>query len=307
MPNSSRAHTNSLNPPSRKPLREPSFLFFFFGASFDRTPHLEIATNTSFARVHENLISYPSHNWVLGKGKGDAKLKKQKLVMMFLLAGLILSSMPLAMAAATLAPPTVSMPNSNWEETDSTSYPNTVAEHDPDGAGMLEYTDNTNHDMITIYYEKAQVSGYSSPQLKTEAENIFEEYDSSDTRSLDASGTATFAGVEAGYAEGYDDTEETYITELVFIKGGYYFNVQAYYDATTQSEEDVDALINSISVSGLPGDSTSSFTWLYAIIGVVAVIAVIVIVIMFARKKKSAQPQQQPPYDFPPPPPPPGQ
>jgi len=238
---------------------------------------------------------------------GDVKLKKQQLVMMFLLAGLILSSMPLAMAEATLAPPNVSMPNSNWEKTDSTGYPNIVAEHDPDGAGMLEYTDNTNYDVVTIFYEKAQVSSYSSSQLKTEAENIFEDYDSSDTRSLDASGTATFAGVEAGYAEGYDDTEETYITELVFIKGGYYFNVQAYYDATVQSEDNVQALINSISVSGIPGDTTSSFPWSYVIIGVVAVVIVVLVVVMFARKKKSAQPQQQTPYDYPTPPPPPGQ
>jgi len=233
-------------------------------------------------------------------------LKKQKFAVMFLLAGLILSAMPLAIAVATLAPPTVSLPN-NWEKTDSSAYPNIVAEHDPEGAGMLEYTDNTNFDVITVFYEKAQVSSYSSSQLKTEAENIFEEYDTSDTLSLDASGIATFAGVEAGYAEGRDDTEDTYVTELVFIKGGYYFNVRAYYDATVQSEENVQALINSISVSGLPGDSTSSFPWLYVIIGVAAVVAVIIIVIMFARKKKSAQPPQQPSYDYPPPPPPPGQ
>ena len=238
---------------------------------------------------------------------GDRELKKRVPTVILLLLVLFVSAIPLAKSAATLAVPTVSLPNSNWEKTDSTAYPDSYSEHDPAGAGMLEYTDNTNFDVITVFYEKAQVSSYSSSQLKTEAESIFEDYDSSDTRSLDASGTATFAGVEAGYAEGRDDTEDTYVTELVFIKGGYYFNVRAYYDATVQSEENVQALINSISVSGLPGDSTSSFPWPYVIIGVAAVVAVIIIVIMFARKKKSAQPPQQPSYDYPPPPPPPGQ
>src|SRR4030042_103102 len=195
---------------------------------------------------------------MLGKTNGDRVLKKRHLLVILLLATLLVSAIPLAKTAATLAAPTVSLPNSNWEKTDSTPYPDTYAEHDPAGAGMLEYTDNTNYDVVRIYYEKAQVTSYTSSQLKTEAEDLFNEIDSSDTRSLDASGTATFAGVVAGYAEGYDSTEDTYKTELVFIESDYYFNVHTYYDATTQSEDNVTSIINSIGVSGSSGELPTS-------------------------------------------------
>ena len=47
-------------------------------------------------------------------------------------------AVPLVKSAATLAPPTVGLPSSDWELTDSTAYPDFYSEHDPEGAGMLE-------------------------------------------------------------------------------------------------------------------------------------------------------------------------
>ena len=228
--------------------------------------------------------------------------------MILLLVILLVSAVPLAKSAATLAPPTVSLPNSNWEKTDSTVYPDSYSEHDPAGAGMLEYTDKSNYDVVRIYYEKAQVTSYTASQLRAEAEDLFNEIDISETRSLDAKGTATFAGVIAGYAEGHDSTDDTYITELVFIKGSYYFNIAAYYDATTQSEDNVESLINSINVSEGETDGTSfigsSTFWVVIIVAIVAFVVVIVIIVTVKSRKKK-QPQQAPTqYNYPPPPPP---
>ena len=211
---------------------------------------------------------------------------------MLLLAVLLVSAIPLAKGATTLAAPTVRLPNGDWEKTDSTAYPDSFSEHDPAGAGMLEFTDKTNYDVVRIFYEKAQVTSYTASQLKTEAEDLFNEIDVSDTRSLNDSGTANFAGVVAGYAEGYDANEESYKTELVFIKGDYYFNVHAYYDATIQSEDKVNSIINSIDVSGASVESLTSFPWLLIIAAVAIVVIILVVVVLMTRKKKTAQPQQ---------------
>jgi len=234
-------------------------------------------------------------------------LEKRTLTVIFLVATLFVSAIPLAKSVTTLAAPAVSLPNSNWEKTDSIPYPETYAEHDPAGAGMLEYTDKTNYDLVRIYYEEAQVTSYTSSQLKTEAEDLFNRVDSDDDRLLDDSGTANLAGVVAGYAEGYDSTDDTYKTEIVFVKDNYYFNVHAYYDATTQSENDVTSIIDSISVSGAADGAafTESLVFRIIVIAVAAVIVVVVFVVV-VRSRKKKQPQQgATEYPYPPPPPPP--
>jgi len=243
-------------------------------------------------------------NGLLTRSKGKRTVKKQRAIaVVFLLATLIPMAVPLTEAATTLAPPTVHLP-SNWQQSDSTNYPDGPSEHDPAGAGMLEYTDQTNYDVIRIYYEKAQVSNYTSQQLKNEAVDIFERIDSSDTLSVDQNGTTTYAGVSAGFAKGHDDTDATYTMELVFIKGEYYFNVAAVYDDVAPSQNNVDSIVNSISVSGAAAGG-GPFPWLYVVIGVVAAVIVIVVaVVLVTRRKKSPQLQQQAQYSYPPPPPP---
>jgi hypothetical protein len=225
---------------------------------------------------------------------------------MLLLVFMLAFAVHLVKSATTFAAPTVSLPNSDWEITDSTAYPGFYSEHDPAGAGMLEYADKSNYDAIRIYYEKAQVTSYTASQLRTEAEDLFNEIDSSETRPLNASGTATFAGVLAGYAEGLDSTEVTFVTELVFIKGNYYFNIHAYYDATIQSEDNVEFIINSISVSGAETEGSpfiGSLTFWIIIIAVAIVIAVVVVVVVIKSKKKARLQQTPTQHDYPPPPP----
>jgi hypothetical protein len=243
-------------------------------------------------------------------------LKKKYVLVMVLLATLFITTIVIAKAATTLAPPTVGNLPTNWQKTDSTAYPDAPSEYDPAGAGMLEYTDQTTYDIVRIYYEKAKVTSYTSTQLTSEAEDLFNRVDSSDTRPLESSGTTVYAGVTAGYAKGYDADENTYKMELVFIKSNYFLNVHAYYDDVSASRNNVDSIINSISVSGAAGGGASpsgaaaggSFigsTMFFVIIGVVAAVIVVVVVLAVAmRRKKSAQPQQPTQYGYPPPPPP---
>ena len=233
-------------------------------------------------------------------------MKKRTLTLMLLLVVMFVFVVPLVKSAGTLAAPTVSLPSNDWELTDSTAYPGVYSEHDPEGAGMLEYTDKSNYDAIRIYYEKAQVTSYTATHLRGEAEDLYNEIDASEARPLNDSGTATFAGVLAGYAEGLDASEGTYITELVFIKGTYYFNVRAYYDATVQSEDNVAALINSISVSGgeTGGESfVGSLTFWVIIIAVVIVIVVVVVVVVVKSRKRTQLQQAPTQQNYPPPPP----
>ena len=119
---------------------------------------------------------------------------------MILIATLPIATATMIKAQTTLSAPSVQVPNSNWLFQDSTKYPNAPSEYDPAGGGMLSYVDNTNYDTVKIWYEKAQVSSYTSQQLENEAVRIFNRDDASDTRSLDSSGTKTYANVAAGFA-----------------------------------------------------------------------------------------------------------
>jgi hypothetical protein len=251
--------------------------------------------------MHNCKSLSPITYWSVDKERREKNGEKQKAVaVVFPFVILILIAVPLTEAVTTLPPPTVHLPN-NWQQSDSKTYPDAFSEHDPTGAGMLEYTDPTNYDVIKIYYEKAQVSSYTSQQLNEEAVYIFERDDSSATLSVDLNGTTTYAGVSAGFAKGRDDTYAIYTMELVFIKGEYYFSVYALYDDTALSQNNVDSIVNSIDVSGAAAGEP--FPWLYVIIGATAAVIVIVVAVMLlVRRRKRAQQQAQ--YSYPPPPPP---
>ena len=182
---------------------------------------------------------------------------------MILIATLPIATATMIKAQTTLSAPSVQVPNSNWLFQDSTKYPNAPSEYDPAGGGMLSYVDNTNYDTVKIWYEKAQVSSYTSQQLENEAVRIFNRDDASDTRSLDSSGTKTYANVAAGFAKGLDSSTGMYTTEIVFIKGIYYFNVYCLYNSTSASQNNIDLVVNSITVgqlstSVLPTPTTTS-------------------------------------------------
>jgi hypothetical protein len=228
-------------------------------------------------------------------------VKKQQVIVIFLLATIISMTVPMSRAAESLSKPTVTLP-ANWKLQSETPYPNEISEHDPQGAGLLEYLDENTYDTIIIYYEKAPNTTYSEPVLQAEAEAIFQR-DHEDEAIID-SGSKTVAGVSAGFAKGYDSDYDTYTLELVFVKSNYFFNAYAYYDANAQSEDKVNSLINSISVGGTP---LLEGSMLYIIIGVIAAVVVIVVVVVLVTRRKKKTPQQaiqhNPTVSSPPPPP----
>ena len=229
-------------------------------------------------------------------------MKNQKLIVVLLLATLIIVAAAPICAAASLSKPTVTLP-SNWEQVDETAYPGAQSEHDAQGAGLVKYEDQQNYDYVILYYENAPSTNYSSSQLKAETESIFNR-DHTDYTFFD-SGVMTVAGVQAGYAKGYDSTYDVYLLEIVFVKGSYYINAFALYDANTQSSDKVTSLLNSIN----SGTSFLTGTTLYIIVGViVAIIVVVVVLLLVMRRRKKPTPQMQAAQpaavNFPPPPPP---
>ena len=202
--------------------------------------------------------------------------------------------------AQTLSKPKVTLPG-QWTLDSETVYPNGPSEHDPAGGGSVRYLNPVNNDAVTIYYEKAPSTSYTNATLEAEASSLFQR-DFASFPNLDI-GTMKAAGVQAGYAEAYDSANVAYVTYLVLVKGGYYMNVIAYYDATNQSETQVMSIINSISI-GVAGLDLGGST-LYIIVGVVvAIVIVAVAVVVLRRGKKVTQQAPQSAQDYPPPPPP---
>ncbi len=203
--------------------------------------------------------------------------------------------------AQTLSKPTVTVP-SGWKLDTDTAYPNAPSELDPAGAGLLEYVNSDTDDDVAIYYEKVQ-ENYTNSELEDAAVTLFQR-DFSDYDVTD-SGVVQAAGVPAGYARSYDETIDTYVLDMFFVKNNYCFNVMAIYGSSTQSRDQVTSIIDSIGVGG--GTFSLGGNLLYIIIGVIAAVIVIVavVVVLRSRKKKTTQPQQIVPGNYPPPPPPP--
>jgi len=229
------------------------------------------------------------------------KINKKTFTFLFVITLVLAAATPFASSALTK--PSVTLP-ADWELTEESPYPEEMSEHDPEGAGMVQYQNNINFDGVMIYYEDSLSITYTNNQLKSEVEYIFERDHEGDE--FDESGIMTVAGVSAGYAKAYDQEYDAYILELVFVKGSYYINAYAYYDANTASENAVMALLNSIGGTASPPptqtpDGIFSGTNLLIIVGLIVAVVVVVVVILVVKKKKPAQVPQQ---NYIPPPPP---
>ncbi len=180
---------------------------------------------------------------------------KKNLVVILLVINVVLAFTPVVASAETLAKPTVTLPP-DWELVYETPYPDSLSEHDPLGAGLLEYQNLKNQDGVMIYYEKAPTTVYTDAMLKAEAEEIFrlDHFGGG----FNVSGVITVAGVKAGYAEVYVADYDIYDIVLVFIKDNYYINAYAAYNANSASENSVMALLNSIGVNASPTPTTTS-------------------------------------------------
>lgn len=227
--------------------------------------------------------------------------------MIAFLISTVLLALPLALAATSIPVPTATLPSSDWILKSSSTYPTEPAEHDPEGAGLIEYQNQVNYDFVMIYYENAVSGQMSNSDLQADVENIFTR-DHEDTTMAD-SGIMTVAGVSAGFARGIDTLDnglEVNVLELAFVKGNEYFNVFAYYDANSESESQAMSIINSISVSGASQAQTGIASYyIYIIIIVVAVVVVVVVLLLVLRRKKRPVMQTAPTFASQPPPPPP--
>jgi len=226
-------------------------------------------------------------------------MKKQYLLAVLIIFAVISTA---SVCQAQVSKPNVTIP-SGWRLDDETAYPEAPAEHDSVGAGMLKYLNPANNDEVRVYYEKAPATAYTSATLKSEAASLFQRDLTSYT--ISEGGTEQIAGVQAGFAKGLDSTNNAYVVDMVFVKDGNYYNVAAYYDANSQSEQQVNSILNSISTGGL----ALGGSMLFIIIGVVAAIVVIAVVVVVMRKRKKPvapeAPQMAPAGNYPPPPPPP--
>jgi hypothetical protein len=264
-------------------------------------------------------------------------MKKQSILIIAFLAVLVLLVFPLTTAAESPVKPTVTLPNNNWILRSESTYPTEPSEHDPQGAGLIEYRNEVNYDFVMIYYERAVNGPMSDDSLKADAIHIFAR-DHEDTV-MSESGITTFANVNAGYAKGIESDYDIYTLELAFVKGADYFNVFAYYDANAQSESQVNTLINSIEVSGTSATSSPSLTpsptptlspsplpsptpssgsttaaqtgvesyYIYIVVTIIAIVVVVVVLLVVLRKRKNQNRQSSEPTfaSQPPPPPPP--
>jgi hypothetical protein len=268
---------------------------------------------------------------------GEKKVKKQSTLTIAFLASLVLLVFPLTTAAESAVRPTVTLPNNNWILRSESTYPTEPSEHDSRGAGLIEYRNEVNYDFVMIYYERAVYGPMSDDSLTADAIHIFAR-DHEDTV-MSESGITTFANVHVGYAKGIESDYDIYTLELAFVKGADYFNVFAYYDANAQSESQVNALINSIEVSGTSSTPSQSLTpsptpslspsppvsptpssestteaqtgvesyYIYIVVTGIAIVVVIVVLLVVLRKRKSQNKQSSEPMltSQPPPPPPP--
>jgi hypothetical protein len=202
--------------------------------------------------------------------------------------------------AQTFSKPSLTVPV-DWKLSTDTAYPNAQSEFDPAGAGLLEYVNSKTNDDVAIYYEKV-TANYTNSELEQEAVALFQR-DFSDYY-VEDSGVVQAAGVPSGYARGYNETIDTYVLDMFFVKSNYCVNVLAIYGSNTQSTDQVTSIIDSIGVGG--GAFSLGGNMLFAIVGVVVaiIVVIVVVVVLRGRKKKAVQPQQISPGNYPPPPPP---
>jgi hypothetical protein len=205
-------------------------------------------------------------------------------------------------ASQTLSKPNVTLPSNKWSIAGETAYPNGPSEFDQAGGGMVKYRNSDNGDVVSIYYENAPSQTFTSSELKDQAVSLFQR-DINDA-TVSESGTQQYAGVTAGYAKGTDSYTVKYV---VFIKDGIYYNVIAGYDPYTQNEQDVNSIINSISMAGSGSVLGGPMLYIIIIVIVAVVVVVVVLAAVMSRKKKAKQQQMPPPMApgmVPPPPPP---
>ena len=198
-------------------------------------------------------------------------------------------SFPVVLCAESISKPTVSLPE-NWYQDSETPYPQAISQYDPEGGGMLSYTDGVDYDFVTLNYENAPTYTLSATDLQAKSGLLFTEYHAE--IEVTEVGTMTIGGSVAGYTIGYDPEIDVNYIEIVWVKNEVFFRAFGCYDATPQDWTQVQSLLNSISIS----ESSGSITWIIiALVAVsIAVIVIFVIFLLLKRRKKLNEPAPKP-------------
>ena len=221
-------------------------------------------------------------------------MKKQTFIVILLLVCIVFSVIQSSLALESLARPDVTVPD-HWKLDDETPYPDILGEHDPDGCGLLEYSNPDTAAFVFIYYESALGVTYSYNELEDEAVVIFNR-NSLEDFPFEDSGTMTVAGVPAGYVKGHDTEYDLYYMQLVFVKDDYYFDLRCGYQHQSSDESAVSSLINSISIeTGGGGGGEFPLVPLIIILAVIIVVVVVVLVVFLLLKRRKKQPAGQTP------------
>jgi len=170
------------------------------------------------------------------------------LAAMLLIAPILLTTL----FASPLPQPKVSLPN-DWTLRGDVYYPNDAGVHDPQGAGLLTYETNDSLATVDISYESSLGRTYSNESLLNESVWLMTTIW---RLPVNYSSVMTVAGVAAGYAS-HHYSQSGVLDLVVFVKGGYYFDIDMSYTIGSKHDAEVWSLLNSIEV-GTNGTTTST-------------------------------------------------
>lgn len=143
--------------------------------------------------------------------------------------------------------PTVSYVPVGWSLYESVPYPQVLDEVYGVNSGLLDYTDDGDGDFVQIYYgdmPSVLKGNANSSSALIEAAIAW-----STSFTPQETGTMTVAGHLASYTKVYDSLYAMYEMEIVFVIGSTCIDIYTMFDATTQDEDQVMSLINSIYIS----------------------------------------------------------
>jgi hypothetical protein len=137
--------------------------------------------------------------------------------------------------------PNVAYVPDGWYLSDDSAYP----EFTGNGYwGLVEYTDEEDYDFVQIFY------GDIPTELRGKERDgdalIGRAFYESSAFEPTESGTMTIGGWIAGYTRAYDADYDVYDMEIVFVNGSTCIDIYTCFDATTEDEAQVMAIIESI-------------------------------------------------------------
>jgi len=171
-------------------------------------------------------------------------MKTKLIIMLALVTTLLLSTITYGCGLPSgMVKPTVGYVPQGWACT--ADYPYGTTEDDGVKSGLIEYTDNTDYDVVQIFYGDVFLELKGKENDRDALIAIATEYVPFEPTE---SGTMVVAGELAGYVKAYDSILDVYEMDIVFVKGSTCVDIYTCYDATSGDEAEVMSLIDSINM-----------------------------------------------------------